>query len=184
MNLKELNLIEEDLMRKVEALQGLMQDKVINLKLTNVFDKYREVYRQYIKLLDDKNQNLEALKRAIFIQWYSVSEPGCFTGIPGGGGPFDSEDQLDLDLERNTLEYLENKIINNEIDYELKWMLAWYYSITDYYFDNFKGLSDLKKFFKEKKESVFEKGIPEKQYFLNRGQMGDYWLSVFSKYYN
>jgi hypothetical protein len=75
------------------------------------------------------------LKRGLFIQWYACTEPNYLTGI----------EQLDEEAEKNIINIVEEKIQNNSLDSELKWMLN-YYADWDYVFDRFKnreGLAEL-----------------------------------------
>ena len=65
---------------------GLMQDKPALIEESGVFDEYINIHKIYV---DNCLTDVEALKRAMFIQWYSCSEPSALTGIPGGQGPFD-----------------------------------------------------------------------------------------------
>ena len=49
------------------------------LEAAGVFREYRDVHRRYTALA--LGGDLEALKRPLFLQWYALFEPACFTGL-------------------------------------------------------------------------------------------------------
>jgi hypothetical protein len=130
--------------------------------LEDVFVYYNKIFTEYVNLA---NTDDEALKRSLFIQWYSISEPNYLTGIP----------ELDSETEIRLCEILENKIKNNLLDSELKWMLN-YYAIWDYIYERFEKFIEINKFIKNRNEEHLPK-INKKE-MENRGQMGEYWNSL------
>jgi hypothetical protein len=130
--------------------------------LEDVFVYYNKIFTEYVNLA---NTDDEALKRSLFIQWYSISEPNYLTGIP----------ELDTETEIRLCEILENKIKNNLLDSELKWMLN-YYAIWDYIYERFEKFIEINKFIKNRNEEHLPK-INKKE-MENRGQMGEYWNSL------
>ena len=175
MNLKELSETELMLLNKVGQIHGLMEEKPDKVGKQGIFDKYIEIHKTYA---DFANTDNEALKRALFIQWYAISEPSGLTGIPGGQGPFDGEKELDREAEIKVIRLIEEKVKQKQLDEELKWMLS-YYGIWDYYFEQFKDIENIIKFI-----TTEEHPKPEKvdlSQFENRGQLGIYWKSIFEK---
>ena len=71
--------LEARLLEEVGRVTGLMEEKHARLEAAGVFRDYREVHREYARLAADGEA--EALKRALFLQWYALSEPACFTGV-------------------------------------------------------------------------------------------------------
>jgi hypothetical protein len=118
-----------------------------------------------VDLIDDINSGLEALKRALFIQWYAMSEPSCYTGI------FDT----DPDAQVKVFNRLDEMTKHAKLDFELCYMLSWYYKVTDWYFDRQKNIPYLKKFLNE---TPYETPCFRMSDFDNRGQMARYWQSL------
>ncbi len=118
----------------------------------------------------DEIIKIEALKRLIFLNWYSILEPSCFTGI----------DNLDNKTIFNSFSILNEYIKDNKLDKEFIWMLS-YYSCWDWIILTFSEnkLEELTKFVKNVDTSILY--IPKHQLpkgsMANRGQMGIYWTS-------
>jgi hypothetical protein len=121
--------------------------------------------------------DLEALKRAFFIQWYAVTEPACFTGIPSRTLWGDGKG-LDKATEKAVFDLVAQFI---DSDDELKWMTAWYYLITDYYLEAFWGNSAIIKnlrSYNQETDSLVNNAKLIDEPLEKRGQMGDYFLSI------
>lgn len=106
----------------------------------------------------------------MFLNWYGIIEPSCFTGIQ----------DLDSSIIFESYSILNEYLIDNKIDKEFKWMLS-YYSSWDFAILPFSenNLSALTKFVKEVDTTIL--ACPKKQLpkgtMDNRGQMGLYWIS-------
>ncbi|MCU7552850.1 hypothetical protein OCK74_27270 [Chitinophagaceae bacterium LB-8] len=167
MNLVELANRERELYEVVTSLQGTMEEKIKQLKERGVFEEYRRIHQQYAQL---HNQETEALKRGLFLTWYSTVEPPCFTGIK----------ELDSAAENQIISTLDRQLEQGIIDYELDWMLS-YYANLEFAFERFKGYESLQKKLQnpplELPRHIDNEGM------LKRGQMGLYWnsLEVFNK---
>ena len=168
MTLAELGSREDALYQRVLTATGLMEEKHAQLKSWGIYDEYREVHRAYAALITDPESGLEALKRALFLGWYDLSEPACFTGI------FD----LPAEVNRLVLGSVDRLLGEGGVDLELEWMLPFYYSITDYFFDAHRDLPLLQAFFTEVDTTLWQRVQNSAAQFRGRGQMGDYWLSV------
>ena len=79
---------------KLSALELSLYDAMSNnlvfdeldeaLDANGTFQTYRDLHRFYLEFLNSatcKPLKLEALKRLIFLNWYSMIEPSCFTGF-------------------------------------------------------------------------------------------------------
>ncbi|SMD01878.1 hypothetical protein [Pedobacter nyackensis] len=150
-----------------------MESKTEQLAESGAFEKYREIHKSYLDLLfqtDNEEAKLEILKRLIFLNWYSLLEPSCFTGV----------EDLDGSIIFDSYSILNDYLANSKIDAEFKWMLS-YYSCWDYTILAFSEnkLGALTKFVKEVDTSILH--APKKQLpkgtMSNRGQMGIYWIS-------
>jgi hypothetical protein len=119
--LAELASREDALYQRVLTATGLMEEKHAQLQDWGIFDEYRDIHRFYAALIIDPKSGLEALKRALFLGWYDLSEPACFTGIFN----------LSAEVNRYVLAAVETKLGEGGLDLEMEWMLPFYYSITD-----------------------------------------------------
>ena len=167
MDLVELTAEEDRLLAIVSRITGTMEEKSQQLDNLGVFDAYRKVHIAYVDLAE-KDGNVEALKRAIFLQWYRLSEPSCFTGLL----------EFDTNAEQKALRFLNHLLITHQLDQELQWMLPEYYFITDFYLDRFDGFEEIKCFSKENWQELWADDAPTRESLKNRGQMGKYWLST------
>jgi hypothetical protein len=164
MAIEQLAKTETELYSTVLDLYKKEQTEELNEKLKTVFASYRQVHIHYSDLAKEQE---EALKRGLFIQWYACTEPNYLTGI----------EQLDEEAEKNIINIVEEKIQNNSLDSELKWMLN-YYANWDYVFDRFKNREGLAELIANRTD-----GLPlgldiDKTTMSKRGQMGTYWNSL------
>jgi hypothetical protein len=176
LNIQELTARENELLSQVHGRVGSMNEKTQQLIESGIFDSYGELHNEYAVLA--KTGNLEALKRAFFIQWYAVTEPSCFTGIPSRN-PWGDGKGLDKSTEKTVFDLVAQMIDSDE---ELKWMTAWYSQITDYYLEAFWGKSaiieDLRSYIHEIGSSMSKPGFIIEP-LEERGQMGEYFVSIF-----
>jgi hypothetical protein len=108
-SLIELSKKEYDLINKIKCIKGSLDERRKEILDLEIFNDYKEIFYAYSKMDSE-----EALKRAIFIQWYAVVEPDIFTGISN----------LDRKTEDENLEKINNLILNNSIDIEFQFMLG------------------------------------------------------------
>jgi len=120
--LEELERADERLLGYVAGVEGTMEGKTTALTELGVFRAYTEIHREYIHLAEAGD--VEALKRAIFLQWFEVAEPPFLSGI------------LDLDREAATrgMALVERLCAGGEIEDELAWMFPYYFLIAEWAF--------------------------------------------------
>lgn len=152
-DLKKLTTIDLSLLFKVEEINN-SKKPILETNIPLLYDKLFVDY--------SKNDCLESLKRAIFIQWYSISEPSNNTGI----GALNSEYQ------KENLLRVEKLIITKSIDSEFLEMIYHYYEISDWYFNSILSLKPL---FDLKSRSINNIVIT-----TERGIMGKYWRSILN----
>jgi len=155
-----------------ESQRGTMVAMTEKLAAEGIFEKYRNIHRHYLDLyhrIDDADTKLEILKRLIFLNWYSLVEPCCYTGI----------EDLDSIAVFESYSILDQYLINGKIDTEFEWMLS-YYSSWDYLILGFSEnkFEALTAFVKGVDTSVSSapKNRLLKGTMDNRGQMGIYWI--------
>jgi hypothetical protein len=154
---------ENELYSIVLEAHGTMEDKAMELRDKGVYDNYRQIHSSYA---DNSDKDLESLKRGLFIQWYAMSEPSCFTGI----------NELDLNAEQKIINQIDRLITTDNLDYELNWMLK-YYSTWDYVFERFKEFKGLQDWLKNQM-GIELPSIVDRNEMQQRGQMGKYWNSL------
>lgn len=119
---------------------------------------YEELFIGY-----SMNDDLESLKRAVFIQWYSVTEPIQYTGIG----------DLDIEFQMKNIFKVKELIVNQNIDTEFVEMLNHYYNISDWYFNTFLNFDLLI----PPSNNCFTNIEATK----NRGIMGVYWKTILKE---
>ena len=163
MTTEQLANTETELYSTVLDLYKKEQKEELNEKLKTVFAAYRQVHKHYSDLA---KENDEALKRGLFIQWYAITEPEYLTGT----------EELDEEAEENIIDLIEEKIQNNSLDSEIKWMLN-YYATWDYVFDRFKNRKGLAELIANRTDGLPLGIVINKAAMKQRGQMGRYWNS-------
>ena len=157
MTLQELADKEDNLYSKVIELSNQPQNGTTNTKLNEIFLEYKRIHKQYA---DISSHNMEALKRGLFIQWYSLLEPKYLTGIS----------ELDKNAEEKIVHVMNELIEAGEVDCELVWMLN-HYSNWGW---ALQGLSDK---FVSQKNYPWPNNMTREEMKL-RGQMGIYLNSL------
>jgi len=169
------NLSEQELAlyNYAESLSGDMDEMEEHLQEQGIFDQYRNIHKSYFKLffeIENEASKLEVLKRLIFLNWYTLVEPNCYTGIR----------DLDESTVFESYIILNDYIIHHKMDKEFIWMLS-YYSCWDFTILPFSEtrLDALTRFVKKVDITILH--TPKKQLpkgaMNNRGQMGVYWIS-------
>ena len=109
---------------------------------------------------------MEALKRAIFIQWYAASEPRCFTAIG----------DLEKKTEQDNISLMNDHALNNKLDDEFTLMAIYYNNVTDWYFKSFTNNDFLLGMLQAHQNlKLYNLKLLDME---NRGCMGKYWNSI------
>ncbi|WP_271766659.1 hypothetical protein [Aquimarina algiphila] len=145
---KEINLYQK--VKKLYVAPTSFNNQFI---LNNIYIQYQDIHAEYVVLA---NKSIEALKRAVFLQWYAVTEPSYLTGIS----------RLNKNAKQKSIIELK-KQIKTVPEKELRYMLN-YYLLWDYVFTSLT------------KSDVNQVSIPNMN-TNNRGQMGIYWNSILKQ---
>ena len=96
--------------------RGTFDECANHIAAVGLPEQWRQILENYASLLDDSAQGPEALRRALFLAWYSINEPWEFTGL------------LDMpqDVERRVLYRVDKLLATGRIDPELRSMLRGY----------------------------------------------------------
>jgi hypothetical protein len=166
--LRDLAAWESRVAMLVAQADGQLDERDRTLERSGLYAEYPAILSGYLALLDDEESWLEALKRAVFIVWYSAVEAPMLTGIA----------ELPESGVRATLEAIEAACREGRIDDELRWMLAWYNSVGDFALVRVPGMQAV--------EAAIESLDPEtwrsvpllKESMRDRGLLGRYWSSL------
>ena len=164
----ELAAREEALGEAIAGARGRMEEKHAQLDAAGVFAEYAEIHRDYVELAADPVAGMEALKRAVFLDWYELAEPACFSGLSG----------LDAAARRECLRALDRLCARDGLDAELAWVLPWYFLVAAYAFTAFGQLPGLAARLAALDPHAWEAADPPDD-LRQRGRMGEYWQSLF-----
>ena len=170
MNIELITIEENNLLNHIHQYKGDMNLIVEKMNKDKIFISYSNIHKSYVEL-SEKGNNLESLKRAIFIQWYSISEPSGFTGIG----------DLCETSQKKAITILDKLLLENRIDEEFILMLAHY--------ENVNGLIDFNMFNASKilnnhLENLLKLDLNNQYSKIaveNRGQLGNYWNSIINQ---
>jgi len=162
-----LDLAAEEglLLEQVRALDGTIEEKTQQLTDLGVFGAYADIHRNYVRLAKEGDQ--EALKRALFLQWFEVAEPAFLTGLS----------DLDADEKSVALALAEKECSSQNLDDEFRWMVPYYYLIAEWFVQESGQVPNLIEFCRSHVPTG--RIVPQAAVaFDGRGQMGDYWESL------
>lgn len=163
MTIQELTHWENQLCSRVTDLYYQPQTSAIDDELIEIFMQYRDVHQHYADLA---HEDIEALKRGLFIQWYALTEPNYLTGICG----------LEQQAQEKIMQVLTEVIGAGNAEYELVWMTH-YYLDWEWVFEQYTNV----KGFDLTVLSAQTGSLPatiDRQAMEQRGQMGSYWNSL------
>lgn len=156
---------EEDMLRDLVAqAAGTIEAKARYLQHSGVFDAYRDVHRKYV--LHAQGGDVEALRRAAFIQWLAAIEPPFLSGLC----------DLDSAAQRALLTLLEEAVAAEQLDDELAWMLPYYYQMAEWWIPD-SAAPRLIRFCRSRAPRQAVRPPPGFAY-IGRGEMGRYWASM------
>ncbi len=166
MTLDRLDEKERSLLLQIRNLVGSIEEKSREIEIRGIFDDYKQVHSQYADLAQE---NSEALKRGLFLQWYAFVEPPFLSGING----------TNPQAERRIINIFNEKIIQNIVDFELHLMVS-HYMVWEFVFDRFETGPNLVRLFTNGLDNDYIIQYMKQSNFNHRGQMGIYWQSITS----
>lgn len=163
MNVTELGEQEKEIAMTLRVAKGSTEERLRHLQLAGVFERYKAIHAAYCKLSANDS---EALKRAIFLSWFSTIEPPELLGIK------DLSKVAEQELEKN----MEATLKTKKADYELQWMLSYYASAepANNLANSFGNL-----FAKLRTAPVSPPSSIDLTAMESRGLMGVYWANHF-----
>ena len=142
---------------------GYFEERAPLIEKADLPRRWVQVVQGYVELLDDAPYRLEALRRAVFLIWYSWNEPPALTGIG----------ETSHELEVAVLQALEAELQSPEPDLELCSMMSGYGRGLP--FERYPQFTATKAFLKTATGSCYPT-VPMAD-LDSRGAMGAYWLS-------
>lgn len=167
LTLEGLTSIEANLQGIVASISGTIEERIARFREESVFHRYSELFLSYLALAEPPSSNVEALKRAVFLAWYELSEPTFLSGV--GDVPEDARRRLVALLDS----------LGVRLDDEFRWMLAWYFHLSDFAFPDLDSHPDLKVILRSEDPMGWIRHRHTSDRMRGRGLMGEYWISVF-----
>jgi hypothetical protein len=152
----------------VAQTRGDPEERDRALERSGLYAEYPAILSGYLALLEDDASRLEALKRAVFLVWYSAIEPPMLSGIA----------ELPESAVRATLEALERACREGSVDDEMRWMVAWYHEVGDYALLRTPGLPAVEALVARANPSEWEEADRGEARMADRGLLGRYWSSL------
>lgn len=115
MTLADLAKLERSLLGELPQ-GGFLDERLPVIQRLGLFERWNQVFLEYVRLLEDPDLGQEALKRALFLTWYPWVEPPALTGIS----------DLDAPSQRRVLEEVDRILRDGKADAELRYMLRAY----------------------------------------------------------
>ncbi|HEX2781586.1 MAG TPA: hypothetical protein VHM30_18925 [Gemmatimonadaceae bacterium] len=162
---------EAAVLASLRGATGTIEERDAQITRSGLYAEYPVIFTTYLDIArdaDDAATALEALKRAVFLAWYGLSEPPVQSGIA----------ELPETAIRNVLLELDRAIRNGTADDELRWMLAWYHAAFGYVFEHFGPVRALGPFIAGVAADEALAHRDERARFADRGQMGLYWAAA------
>ena len=166
-SLVSLDAREMALLRSARSLSGLIEEKEQLLIDGGCYVEAAAIHSGYVGLASPPSCDPEALKRAVFLGWYQDAEPGWITGI----------DRLDPATVGRALGLADEAVSQGHVDREFAVMLGWYWQVAPYHFTS-RAPARLIDYLSTLEPSAYKAYGFSKSALRDRGQMGDYWVSV------
>jgi len=135
-----------------------------------VYQIYNDIFICYV-VLSIHDMNTEALKRAIFLQWYATVQPYPVTGLK----------TLDPVFQNKALENLAEYLEKGQLDEEFVIMLFHYHKSNPSVFSTYEKNESFEKLFLNTQLTSKAYLILKQIDFNNRGQMGLYWQHILNQ---
>jgi hypothetical protein len=174
LHLDELSRQELVIYQRAQNVVGSMEEQTRLMRAQGLFEQYKAIHSAYWEVARQTTVfevQQEALKRLVFLNWYSLLEPSCFTGV----------DELEPGAMQGAFGLLNNYLVEGKLDEEFTWMLS-FYSCWEWIILHFAEpkLPQLVAFVNAVDTSILH--VPKGQLLQgameNRGQMGRYWRSM------
>ena len=169
--LRDLAAWESRVSILVAQADGALEDRDRALERAGLYAEYPAILSGYLALLDDEESALEALKRAVFLVWYSAIELPVTSGIS----------ELPESGVRATLDAIEAACREGRIDEEMRWMLAWYHGVGDTALLRVPGLRAVEDAVAGVDPYAWRSAPRSIDVMQDRGLLGRYWMTLVQR---
>jgi hypothetical protein len=162
---------EMAVLASIQGASGTPEERDAQITRSGMYAEYPAIFSAYLQLVHmsgDPVITLEALRRAVFLAWYSFKEPSIDSGIA----------ELPESSVRDVMQVLDSAIATGRTDDELRWMLAWYDRRFGYVFEHFGPVRELESFVADVPVDAVGSRVNAVAAFQGRGQLGVYWAAV------
>jgi hypothetical protein len=170
LSLHALSNWEAAVLASIAGASGTIEERDAQITRSGMYAEYPAIFSSYLELArdaDDPATAREALKRAVFIAWYSFVEVPIVSAIS----------ELPESSVRELMDLLGRAIEKESIDDEMRLMLAWYAGTFGYPFEHYGPVRGIEGFVDTlPKEEVRRRASTMNA--NNRGQLGAYWKGV------
>lgn len=166
--LRDLAAWESRVAVLVAQTDGALEERDRTLERSGLYAEYPAILSGYLALLDDEESALEALKRAVFLVWYSAIELPVTSGIS----------ELPESGVRATLDAIEAACREGRVDDELRWMLAWYHDAGGDALLRVPGLRAVESTVAGADPYAWRAAQRSADVMQDRGLLGRYWMTL------
>ena len=170
LGLEALASWEDAVLASIRGAAGTPDERDAQITRSGMYAEYPAILGAYLELLegsDNEAVRLEALKRAVFLVWYSFAAACVDSGIS----------ELSETTVRHLMSTLDRYLARATGDDELRLMLAWYRDTFGYPFEYFGPVRALDPFIRNVGSADAPRALARTG-FRGRGQLGAYWASV------
>lgn len=174
MNLSALARWEAAILASIAGATGTIEERDAQITRSGMYAEYPAIFASYLDLARGGGEAataLEALKRAVFLAWWSSTALPVSTGVT----------ELAEGQVRELMMELDSAIRSGRVDDELRMMLAWYRDNFGYVFEHFGPVRSLDGFIRDIASSEIRRQGAALIRVDDRGQMGRYWRGVLSE---
>lgn len=165
---------EAAVLASIRGATGSVAEKDAQITRSGMYAEYPTIFRAYIDLMHDADNpatRLEALKRAVFLAWYSFNALPVVSGIA----------ELPESSVRDVMRELDAAIASQRADDELRRMLRVYRETFGYPFEHFGPVRLLDQFLDEEPSTGEAPSSAGAAAFEGRGQLGEFWRAMETK---
>ena len=160
---------EDAILASIAGATGTIDEKDAQVQRSGLYAEYPAILACYLDRLASDEDRAEALKRAVFLVWWSAVEAPPLSGIA----------ELPERYARQTMLALEEVAVSDELDDEFRIMLSWYHSILAAPFELFGADRYVPEMIRGLPHDAWRSRFHTPQ-FEHRGQLGRYWRSLLA----
>lgn len=156
------------MLASIAGATGTVDERDAQITRSGMYAEYPAIFGEYLALAQssaDEATALEALKRGVFLAWWSAFALPVETGLA----------ELPETEVRELMKALDSAIRSGHVDEELRLMLAWYRDAFGDVFEHFGPVRSLDTFIRDVSTSDVRARMPVVTKTADRGQMGRYW---------